>query len=77
MKQIYCCGTVKPNRKGMPQDLGPKKMKLKRGDIHVRIRDDLTATLWRDKRDIYMLTNTHSAPVPPQKVISVMIMGRP
>jgi hypothetical protein len=20
-KQIYCCGTVRPNRKGMPQDL--------------------------------------------------------
>ena len=21
-KQIYCCGNVQPNRKGMPQDLG-------------------------------------------------------
>jgi hypothetical protein len=46
----------------MPQDLSPKKMKLKRGDIHVRTRGDLTAMLLRDKRDIYMLTNIHDAP---------------
>jgi hypothetical protein len=30
MTKIYCCGTLRPNRKGMPQDLGPRKMKLKR-----------------------------------------------
>jgi hypothetical protein len=27
--KIYCCGTVRPNKKGMPQDLGPRKLKLK------------------------------------------------
>ena len=59
-KQIYCCGTVRPNRKGMPQDLRPKTTKLKRGDIRVRTRADLTAILWRDKRDLCMLTNIHS-----------------
>ena len=31
-KQIYCCGTVRPNMKGLPQDLKPKT-ELKRGDI--------------------------------------------
>ena len=46
----------------MPQDLGHKKMKIKRCDIHVRTRGELTAILWRDKRDIYMLTNIHDAP---------------
>ena len=61
-KQIYCCGTVRPNRKGMPQDLRPKTTKLKRGDIRVRTRTDLMAILWRDKRDLSMLTNIHSAP---------------
>ena len=61
-KQIYCCGTVRPNRKGMPQDLKPKTTKLKRGDIRVRTRADLTAILWRDKRDVCMLTNIHNAP---------------
>jgi hypothetical protein len=57
MKNIYCCGTVRLNRTGMPQNLGPKKMKLKRGKIHVRTRGQLTAILWRDKSDISMLTN--------------------
>jgi len=61
-KQIYCCGTVSPNRKGMPQDLRPKTTKQKRGDIRIRTRVDLTPILWRDKRDICMLTKIHSAP---------------
>ena len=46
----------------MPQDLASKTTKFKRWDIHVRIRADLTAILWRDKTDIYMLTNIHNAP---------------
>ena len=61
-KQIYCCGSVRPNRRGMPQDLALKTTKLKRGDIRVRTRADLTAILWRDKTDICMLMNIHNAP---------------
>ena len=61
-KQIYCCGTVRPNRRGIPQDLRPKTTKLKRGDIRVRTRADLMAILWRDKRDVCMLTIIHNAP---------------
>jgi len=53
-KQIYCCGTVRPNRKGKQQDLRPKTTKLKRGDIRVRTRADLTATLWREKRRMHV-----------------------
>jgi len=53
-KQIYCCGTVRPNRRGMPQDLRPKTTKLKREDIRVRTRVELTAILWRDKRDMHV-----------------------
>jgi hypothetical protein len=60
--QIYCCGTVCPNRKGMSQDLGPNKMKLKQGNIQVRTRVDLTAVLWRDKCDVHVLTNMHNSP---------------
>ena len=63
MKQIYCCGTVRPNRKGMPQDLGPKRMTLQWGNLQVQTRGDLTAILWRDKRDVCILTNMHNAPV--------------
>jgi len=44
-KQIYCCGTVRQNRKGMLQDLRPKTTKLKRGDFCIRTRDGLKAIL--------------------------------
>jgi len=46
----------------MPQDLRPKTRKLKGGDIRVRTRADLTAILWRDMRDVSMLTYIHNAP---------------
>jgi hypothetical protein len=31
-KAINCCGTVRPNQKGMPRDFGTK-LRLKRGDL--------------------------------------------
>ena len=51
--------TVRPYRKGMPQDLGPQKMTLKHGDLQVQTRGDLTAIQLRDKCNIHMLTNIH------------------
>ena len=62
MKNIYCCGTVQPYRNGMPQDFGPMRMRLEQGDLQVWTRGDLTAILWRDKRDIHILTNIHDPP---------------
>jgi len=44
----------------MPQDLGPKRMTW--GDLQVQTRGDLTAILWRDKRDTHILTNIHDPP---------------
>lgn len=61
-KDIYCCGTIRPNREGIPQDSGPKRTTFQRGDLKVRTRGDLTAILWRDKRDVRVLTNIHDAP---------------
>ena len=61
-KKINCCGAVKPNRRGMPRDLESGKMELKRGDIKVRTRGDLTAILWRDRKEVHMLTNIHASP---------------
>jgi len=46
----------------MPQDLAPKTVKLKRGDIHIRIRADLMAILWRDKREICTLMKILDGP---------------
>jgi len=45
----------------MPQDLGPKKMTIKHGDLQVRTRGDLTAILLRDKCNEHMLKNIHDA----------------
>ncbi|PSN50206.1 PiggyBac transposable element-derived protein 4, partial [Blattella germanica] len=36
--------------------------KLKRGDIRVRSKHDLTAIIWKDKRGVHMLTNIHNVP---------------
>ena len=49
-------------RKGMPKDLKPKTLILKRGDIRVRTGGDLTAVVWKDKRDVCLLTNIHNPP---------------
>ena len=57
-----CCGTERLHRKGMPKDHKPKTLKLKRGDIRVRTRDDMTAVVWKDKRDMCLLTNIHDPP---------------
>ena len=46
----------------MPKDLEPTTLRLKRGDIRVRTRGDLTAVVWRDKRDVCLLTNIHDPP---------------
>jgi hypothetical protein len=46
----------------MPKDLLPKTQTLKRDDIRVRSRGDLTAVVCRDKRDVCLLTNIHDPP---------------
>jgi len=57
----------------MPCDFEPKQLKLKRGDIRVRTRGGLTALVWKDKREVYMLTWTHHQ----QKEISVTTATAP
>jgi len=48
-RKINSCGTVWPNRKHMPCDFGPKQLKLKRSDVRVRTRGDLTALVWKGR----------------------------
>jgi hypothetical protein len=43
-----CCGTLRPNRKGMPKNLYIQ-MRLKLGDKKTKVRGNLTATTWKDK----------------------------
>jgi len=47
-KAVYCSGTVRPNRKGMPKNFG-HKMKLKRVYLKTKVKGNLTATEWKDK----------------------------
>ena len=46
----------------MPKNLKPKTLRLKHGDIRVRNGGDLTAVVWKDKRDVCLLTNIHDPP---------------
>jgi hypothetical protein len=57
-RKINSCRTVRPTRKDMPPDFGPKKLKLKRADIRVRTRGNLTASVWKDRQEVYTLTWT-------------------
>jgi hypothetical protein len=40
-------------------DFDGKTLKLKQGDIHIRVRGVLTAVIWNDKQDVCILTNMH------------------
>ena len=53
-RQIYACGTARPSRRDFPDDL--KHLKLSRGDIVFRQKGSLVATVWRDKRDVVVLS---------------------
>ena len=44
------------------RDFGPKQLKLKRGDVRVRTKGGLTALVWKDRREVYMLTNMDPPP---------------
>ena len=53
----YACGTVMPNRRGLPPAM--KKAKLKeRGECIQKQKAPLVATEWRDKRQIHMLSTS-------------------
>jgi hypothetical protein len=53
---MNCCGTVRLNMKVVPENLRHKTVNLRKGDIRVRTRGDLTAIQLMDKRNSHMLT---------------------
>jgi len=71
--KINSCGPVQPNRKDLPRNFGPKNLKLIRGDVRVKTRGGLTASVWKDRPEVYMLTWTHHQ----QKEIFVMTATAP
>jgi hypothetical protein len=52
-RKINWCGTVRYTRKGMPPYFSPRVLKLKRGEISVQAKGNLTAA---------MLSNIHPSP---------------
>ncbi|XP_014663935.1 PREDICTED: piggyBac transposable element-derived protein 1-like [Priapulus caudatus] len=61
-KNMGACGTVRSNRKGLPKNIGPKDVKLKRGDLPVFWHDanySLTFTTWQDTKRVNCLSTLH------------------
>ena len=63
-KGIGACGTVRVNRKGMPEEWIKNKSKQRKGDEmkkgEVRTRDLGAALQWKDKRLISMISSIHN-----------------
>jgi hypothetical protein len=47
----------------MPEVIRPKTMKLEKGDIVARVMGQVSVVRWKDRRDVFVLTNMHSPPV--------------
>jgi hypothetical protein len=41
----------------MPTDCGLKKLKLWKGDIVCKVKEGTNVVCWKDKRQVYLLTN--------------------
>jgi hypothetical protein len=61
-KTENCCGTVRPNRKGMLKNFG-HEMKMKRRDLETELKGNLRAIAWKDRQNANILTNMHSTPI--------------
>ncbi|XP_045127477.1 piggyBac transposable element-derived protein 4-like [Portunus trituberculatus] len=57
-KGVNACGTVKPSRRNLPTFKSSKNMS--RGDSETFTSNTgINATKWRDKKDVFLLTNFH------------------
>jgi len=56
-RKINSSRTVRPNKRDMPCEFGPKQLKLKKGDVRVRTTGGSNTLVWKDIGEVYMLTN--------------------
>jgi hypothetical protein len=49
-RKINSCGTVLRNRKGMPENFGPKM--LKKGELLCKVKGGTGAVCWKDKQEV-------------------------
>ena len=63
-KKVYGTGTVRVNRKGFPDALKVDKKSSKNilqiGEYRFAQHGELTAVLWHDRRDVYVLSTAHN-----------------
>ena len=66
-KGTYSAGTVRSNRKNFPEalkvDKKTKKNVLEIGNFRFATFEDVTAVLWRDRRDVHVLSSMHNRSV--------------
>ena len=55
--KINSCGTIRFNRKHYPKNLAHKKME--KGECIKKFWKGMTALVWKDKREVFMLSNMH------------------
>lgn len=62
-KDTYACGTVRKNRKGLPQAVTGAKLKKNSGEAVFRrnTTNQLLCLKWCDKRNVLMLSSIHDA----------------
>ncbi|XP_051170490.1 piggyBac transposable element-derived protein 4-like [Leptopilina boulardi] len=58
-KDIYSVGTVRTNRKGLPEIMKEKK-KLQRGEYEYRTKNNIRAIKWMDSKIVTVLSSAHN-----------------
>ena len=65
------CGTVNCNRRGMPKELRPGQLPLRKGDEPVFMRNNrLLACAWHDTKRVTMLSSIHDNSCLPKRIRS-------
>ena len=63
LQKVLCCGTIRSNRKYLPQDLKHDK-DLKRGDFDSRVSTQgIIVYKWMDTKPVYLISNYHGTEV--------------
>ena len=52
---------VHPHRKGLPKAVTSKKIKLKKGEVIYRRKENMLCLRWFDKRNVIVLSTKHRA----------------
>ncbi|XP_035824274.1 piggyBac transposable element-derived protein 4-like [Aplysia californica] len=61
--QTTACGTVRQDRRGLPKHITKKELRLQKGDVVERDKEDIVAVRYQDKRDIMLLSTIHDGRV--------------